>query len=338
MRDAPPAAQGCNFGAPQSGVGPQPRCPPAAVASPADSYLAGTFTRKAGDAWLGESGGCLHWPVALGKDSGRVTTAPWGDPRGTGAAAAGGQEGLAAAEAGGSVISWIAPTVTEQRHGGPRVGPEPARRPPQAAAPLAVSSQETGARPRKTKAAASSQHSQGAGPASAPLREYKVVGRCLPTPKCRTPPLYRMRIFAPNYVVAKSRFWYFVSQLKKMKKSSGEIVYCGQVFEKSPLRVKNFGVWLRYDSRSGTHNMYREYRDLTTAGAVTQCYRDMGARHRARAHSIQIMKVEEIAASKCRRPAVKQFHDSKIKFPLPHRVLRRQHKPRFTTKRPNTFF
>jgi hypothetical protein len=25
-------------------------------------------------------------------------------------------------------------------------------------------------------------------------------------------------------------------------------------------------------------------------------------------------------------------------FPLPHRVLRRQHKPRFTTKRPNTFF
>uniref|UniRef100_A0A8C0TP16 60S ribosomal protein L18a n=1 Tax=Canis lupus familiaris TaxID=9615 RepID=A0A8C0TP16_CANLF len=144
--------------------------------------------------------------------------------------------------------------------------------------------------------------------ASGTLREYKVVGRCLPTPKCHTPPLYRMRIFAPNHVVAKSRFWYFVSQLKKMKKSSGEIVYCGQVFEKSPLRVKNFGIWLRYDS------------------------------HRARAHSIQIMKVEEIAASKCRRPAVKQFHDSKIKFPLPHRVLHRQHKPRFTTKRPNTFF
>uniref|UniRef100_A0A5F8A854 60S ribosomal protein L18a n=1 Tax=Macaca mulatta TaxID=9544 RepID=A0A5F8A854_MACMU len=154
----------------------------------------------------------------------------------------------------------------------------------------------------------------GHGPhrGSAELREYKVVGRCLPTPKCHTPPLYRMRIFAPNHVVAKSRFWYFVSQLKKMKKSSGEIVYCGQVFEKSPLRVKNFGIWLRYDSRSGTHNMYREYRDLTTAGAVTQCYRDMGARHRARAHSIQIMKVEEIAASKCRRPAVKQFHVSAL--------------------------
>lgn len=43
--------------------------------------------------------------------------------------------------------------------------------------------------------------------------------------------------------------------------------------------------------------------------------RDMGARHRARAHSIQIMKVEQIAASKCRRPAVKQFHVSKTAMP-----------------------
>ena len=34
--------------------------------------------------------------------------------------------------------------------------------------------------------------------------------------------------------------------------------------------------------RSGTHNMYREYRDLTVNAAITQCYRDMGARHRAR--------------------------------------------------------
>lgn len=61
------------------------------------------------------------------------------------------------------------------------------------------------------------------------LREYKVVGRLLPSPKNPTPPLYRMRIFAPNHVVAKSRFWYFVSQLRKMKKASGETVYCGLV-------------------------------------------------------------------------------------------------------------
>lgn len=36
--------------------------------------------------------------------------------------------------------------------------------------------------------------------------------------------LFRMRIFAPNEVVAKSRFWYFLRQLHKVKKASGEIV------------------------------------------------------------------------------------------------------------------
>ena len=40
--------------------------------------------------------------------------------------------------------------------------------------------------------------------------------------------------------------------------------------------------------------------------------RDMAARHRARGHSIQIMKVNAIPASKCRRPHVKQFHVSSM--------------------------
>ena len=47
--------------------------------------------------------------------------------------------------------------------------------------------------------------------------------------------------------------------------------FCVQVHEKNPSSVKNFGVWLRYDSRSGTHNMYREYRDTRVCGAVEQC-------------------------------------------------------------------
>merc|ERR1712061_554119 len=156
--------------------------------------------------------------------------------------------------------------------------------------------------------------------ASGTLKEYSVIGRKLPSEAVPVPQLYKMRIFAPDIVTAKSRYWYFLSKLKKMKKTSGEIVSITMVREKKPTVIKNFGIWLRYDSRSGTHNMYREYRDLTVCGAVTQCYRDMAARHRARSSSIQILKVEPVAASKCRRPHVTQFHNSKIKFPLPHRV------------------
>ena len=69
-----------------------------------------------------------------------------------------------------------------------------------------------------------------------------------------------MRIFAPDAIVAKSRFWYFLRQLRKFKKTTGEIVSVEEIKERKPLQIKNFGIWLRYDSRSGTHNMYREYR------------------------------------------------------------------------------
>jgi large subunit ribosomal protein L18Ae len=39
-----------------------------------------------------------------------------------------------------------------------------------------------------------------------------------------------MRIFAVNDVVAKSRFWYFLSKLRKVKKTNGEIVSLNQVW------------------------------------------------------------------------------------------------------------
>ncbi|KAI6206233.1 Ribosomal L18ae protein [Aphelenchoides besseyi] len=116
-------------------------------------------------------------------------------------------------------------------------------------------------------------------------------------------------------------------------KTHGEIISCKEVFEKKAGCVKNFGIWLRYDSRTGHHNMYREYRDLTIAGAVTQVYRDMGARHRAQADRIQIIKVQRIEAADTKRAGVKQFHDAKIKFPLPHRVSKRRGVPTFSTRR-----
>ncbi|KAF8755395.1 Ribosomal proteins 50S-L18Ae/60S-L20/60S-L18A [Rhizoctonia solani] len=120
-----------------------------------------------------------------------------------------------------------------------------------------------------------------------------------------------MRIFAPNEVVAKSRFWYYLRQLKKVKKATGEIVSVNKVsmhLRKVALRIKNFGVWLRYDSRSGTHNMYKEFRELSRADAVHALYQDMAARHRARFRSIQILRVQEITkASDIRRAYIKQL-------------------------------
>ncbi|PSN66637.1 ribosomal protein L18ae, partial [Corynespora cassiicola Philippines] len=182
------------------------------------------------------------------------------------------------------------------------------------------------------------------------IHEYQVIGRHLPTEANPTPKLYRMRIFAPNDVVAKSRFWYFLGKLRKIKKANGEIVSLNEIHEKRPQKVKNFGIWIRYDSRSGTHNMYKEYREMSRTEAVDALYQDMAARHRSRFRDIQaslehninwpqILKVVEVEKTEdIRRPYLKQLLVKGLKFPLPHRVNRKVGKKIFSATRPSTFF
>ncbi|KAH0606646.1 uncharacterized protein H6S33_003480 [Morchella sextelata] len=170
------------------------------------------------------------------------------------------------------------------------------------------------------------------------LQEYQVIGRKLPSEADQTPKLYRMRLFAPNTVVAKSRFWYFLKKLRKVKKTNGEIVSLNEIHEKRPMKVKNFGIWIRYDSRSGTHNMYKEYRELSRTDAVEALYQDMAARHRARFRSIHILKVVEIEKNAdVKRPYTKQLMTKGLSFPLPHRVPKSSARKVFSSKRPSTF-
>uniref|UniRef100_A0A1I8JMU0 Ribosomal_L18A domain-containing protein n=1 Tax=Macrostomum lignano TaxID=282301 RepID=A0A1I8JMU0_9PLAT len=83
------------------------------------------------------------------------------------------------------------------------------------------------------------------------LKEYRIVGRRLPSEAVPQPPLYEMRIFATDSVTAKSD--------------------SGTLSRRSPPRT-------------------------------------------------------------AKRPCVTQFHDSKLKFPLPHPAFNRLHAPRFTTE------
>ena len=38
-----------------------------------------------------------------------------------------------------------------------------------------------------------------------------------------------MRLFAPNELVAKSRFWYFLKKMRRVKKANGEVVSVNEV-------------------------------------------------------------------------------------------------------------
>jgi len=176
------------------------------------------------------------------------------------------------------------------------------------------------------------------------MRQYQVVGRRAATEDNTNPEAYRMIIFAPNAVIAKSKFWYYMHQFRKMKKTTGEILDCVEIREKDVGFVKNYGIWLRYSSRSGTHNMYREFRDVKLTGAVSQLYDEMAGRHRCRPRSIQIIRTGVIANEDLKRPNGMQYAQTNVKFPLPHRVTSGKRGQKalssrtFTTVRPTTFF
>jgi large subunit ribosomal protein L18Ae len=87
--------------------------------------------------------------------------------------------------------------------------------------------------------------------------------------------------------------------------------------------------------------MYKEYRDVSRVGAVNQMYSDMAGQYHASYHNIQIIDIKEVEPKNCRRENTKQFHNSKIRFPLPHRILRspsRRYRTTFKAQRPTTHF
>ena len=174
--------------------------------------------------------------------------------------------------------------------------------------------------------------------------QYQVVGRFVPNEKYKEDnaqcKVYRMNLFAKNKVVARSRFWYFMGRMCRVKKANGQIISVSQIYEKTPTVVKNFGIWFRYESRTGTHNAYKEYREVALTDAIAAMYQDMAGRSRAKSVAIQILKTAELKPEECKRPVVKQFHTQTIKFPLPHRIAKtpKQFKTTFKASRPTTFF
>merc|ERR1719162_514941 len=171
------------------------------------------------------------------------------------------------------------------------------------------------------------------------MHQYQIVGRAAPTPKNPTPKIYRMRLFARNKVLAKSRFWYFMKKLQKAKKSGGELLVINELHDRAPTKVNNYGVWLRYDNRKDTVNMYKEFRDTSINGAISTLYQEMAGRHRAQAGSIQIINTAVLPASKCRREHILEMHNSKLKFPIIRKMplVSKKHRAKYTAKRPNTF-
>ena len=148
-----------------------------------------------------------------------------------------------------------------------------------------------------------------------------------------------MRVFAKNDVLAKVKFWSFLKRQRKIKRSSGEILAVSEIFERKTNNVKNFGIVVKYRSRSGIHNMYKEYRDVSLCGAVSQMYMEMSGRHRAVHDTIHIVKACTVDSQNLKRPKNIVYASNKARFPNVENVIRAPNKAsrvKFQANRPNT--
>ena len=148
------------------------------------------------------------------------------------------------------------------------------------------------------------------------LKHYQIVGREQPSEKVANPTAFKLEVFAPNYVVAKSRFWKLMNDKNKVKSTHGDILSCKVVKDKK-IAARNYSINLVYYSQlCGYTYMTKEFRDVSKAGAVSQAYNDLASRHRARYHNIEILAVKSISNENCRRAFVTQFHKEGLSFPI----------------------
>ena len=131
-----------------------------------------------------------------------------------------------------------------------------------------------------------------------------------------------MRVFQRDAVLARSKFWYFMKRQHKVRKIQGEIISTSEIFERKTGCIRNYGIVLRYLTRADTVNMYKEYRDTSICGAVSQMYMEMSGRHSAAANSIQIIRTSVLPDSKLRRQQMLQFTGNDIKFPKTNTLKR----------------
>ena len=173
------------------------------------------------------------------------------------------------------------------------------------------------------------------------VRQYLVMGRKLPTEADPNPKVYAIRLFARNDVIAKSKFWYHLRKQLKTKSAQGQILSVNQIFERRPNHVKTFGIVLRYQSRTGIHNMYKEYRDISLNGAVSQLHMEMAGNHRASQDTISIIRTAVLnEKDDIRRPRSHLFRENSLKFPILRAVPRashRRYRKIFKANRPSTF-
>eukprot|EP00997_Jenningsia_sp_PLL12_P005989 NODE_2531_length_908_cov_80.093132_g2078_i0.p2 GENE.NODE_2531_length_908_cov_80.093132_g2078_i0~~NODE_2531_length_908_cov_80.093132_g2078_i0.p2 ORF type:complete len:162 (-),score=22.15 NODE_2531_length_908_cov_80.093132_g2078_i0:239-724(-) len=151
------------------------------------------------------------------------------------------------------------------------------------------------------------------------IKQFLVAGRALPSRDEACPKIFQMTVFAPNYVVAKQRFWRVMRMQNKIKRTNGQTLKVEYIPDKDTLTVKNYSILARFICRTGVMNVTKEFRDTTLAGAVSKMYlvpylscalggeQEMSGRHHIKYNNIDIVGTTVLKPNQIRSEAVKQF-------------------------------
>jgi large subunit ribosomal protein L18Ae len=105
--------------------------------------------------------------------------------------------------------------------------------------------------------------------------------------------------------------------------------------------VKTYGVVLKYQSRTGQHNMYKEFRDTSVNGAIGQLYMEMSGNHRANHDTVHVVRTTVLSKkSDVRRSKSLAFRSNKLSFPIVKTIARasqKKYRTVFKASRPNTY-
>lgn len=123
------------------------------------------------------------------------------------------------------------------------------------------------------------------------LKEYTVYGCATPTEILPSPTIYKFTVWEKNEVVARSEFSKLLK--KKYKIKNPLVVRISE--EITPVKdLKIYGISLVLRTKQRRINMYKEFKAISRADAITDLYSDMAGRHSANRRMITLVSVKPV--------------------------------------------
>lgn len=150
-------------------------------------------------------------------------------------------------------------------------------------------------------------------------KEFNITGCKKPSEQEPHPQLFTANVFAPNSVVAQSKFFRMLTNQYKIKAKNGAIVRVEEVQQDDDFTVKNYGITFTYRTRTGLCNGYKEIRHLNRALAIHDLYMQFGSKHKLKQGDFYIVEIKQLADDEVTKSRILSYVGKDVKFPVFHK-------------------